>query len=96
LLTADHFQCLPRGSFFYNVGRGNVVTEEVLVQALKSDSIAGAYLDVFSTEPLPESSPLWEMDQVLIQPHLSAASPHYLDLYFEELIKRLKGEDRVG
>jgi len=92
LLTADHFQCLPQGSFFYNVGRGNVVTEEILVQALKDDSIAGAYLDVFSTEPLPESSPLWEMGNVLIQPHLSAASPHYLDLYFDELIERLKRE----
>jgi phosphoglycerate dehydrogenase-like enzyme len=92
LLTAGHFQCLPRSSYFYNVGRGNVVTEEILVNALQNNSISGAYLDVFSTEPLPETSPLWEMDQVLIQPHLSAASPQYLDLYFDELIDRLKRE----
>jgi phosphoglycerate dehydrogenase-like enzyme len=39
---------------------------------------------VFETEPLPETSELWDMENVLIQPHLSAASPHYLDLFIEE------------
>ncbi|MCH7651734.1 MAG: D-2-hydroxyacid dehydrogenase, partial [Nitrospinae bacterium] len=74
----------------YNVGRGNVIREADLVQALREKRIAGAYLDVFETEPLPESSELWDMENVLIQPHLSAASPHYLDLFVDELIPRLK------
>ncbi|WP_282010708.1 D-2-hydroxyacid dehydrogenase [Nitrospina watsonii] len=91
LVTADHFRLLPKHCRLYNVGRGNAYRESDLVQALATGQIAGAYLDVFDTEPLPESSPLWECGNVLIQPHLSAASPQYLDLFIEELIGKLKG-----
>lgn len=86
LFTREHFRMLPSHCLFYNVGRGDVYRETDLVEALRNRGIAGAYLDVFETEPLPENSPLWEMDNVLIQPHLSAASPQYLDLYFAELM----------
>lgn len=86
LFMQEHFRMLPPHCLFYNVGRGDVYRETDLVEALRNREIAGAYLDVFETEPLPESSPLWEMDNVLIQPHLSAASPQYLDLYFAELM----------
>ena len=90
LLTREHFRQLPRHSIVYNVGRGNVYRETDIVHALQEKHIAGAYLDVFETEPLPESSELWDMENVLIQPHLSAASPHYLDLFIEELIPKIK------
>ena len=60
------------------------------MEALRERRLAGAYLDVFATEPLPETSPLWEMENVLIQPHLSAAAPQYLDLFVHELIVKLK------
>ena len=76
------------------MGRGNVCRESDLVEALKTGEIAGAYLDVFEEEPLPESSQLWETDKVLIQPHLSAASPEYLERFVEELAKRITGHDR--
>lgn len=89
LLTREHFEQLPRHCIVYNVGRGNAYREADLVHALREKHIAGAYLDVFETEPLPETSELWEMENVLIQPHLSAASPQYLDLFVEELIPRL-------
>lgn len=92
LFTSEHFKQLPRHSIVYNVGRGNVYREADIVHALKEKQIAGAYLDVFETEPLPETSELWDMDNVLIQPHLSAASPHYLDLFIDELIPRIKKE----
>lgn len=92
LFTREHFKALPRHCCVYNVGRGNVYSEADLVEALSSGIIAGAYLDVFAHEPLPESSPLWSFDNVLIQPHLSAASPQYLDLYVDELIERIKKE----
>jgi D-2-hydroxyacid dehydrogenase (NADP+) len=92
LLTREHFKQLPRHCIVYNVGRGNVYHETDLVHALREKHIAGAYLDVFETEPLPETSELWDMENVLIQPHLSAASPHYLDLFIEELILKLKKE----
>ena len=75
ILQAEHFRVLPSSCYFYSVGRGNVYQESDLVEALQAGEIAGAYLDVFEEEPLPESSGLWKTDNVLIQPHLSAASP---------------------
>ena len=51
--------------------------------------LAGAYLDVFSVEPLSEKSSLWTMDNVLIQPHISAPSPHYMQLFVEELAGKI-------
>jgi phosphoglycerate dehydrogenase-like enzyme len=92
LFTLEHFKQLPRHCIVYNVGRGNAYREADLVHALREKHIAGAYLDVFETEPLPAISELWDMENVLIQPHLCAASPHYLDLFIEELIPRLKDE----
>ena len=96
LLTREHFGQLPRHCFLYNVGRGNAYREADLVHALREKRIAGAYLDVFETEPLPESSELWDMENVLIQPHLSAASPHYLDLFLDELIPNLLGAGPIS
>ncbi|MGW3773906.1 D-2-hydroxyacid dehydrogenase [Actinomadura verrucosospora] len=54
-----------------NVGRGGLVAEGDLVEALRAGRIAGAALDVFEDEPLPESSPLWEMPGVIVSPHMS-------------------------
>ena len=54
-----------------NVGRGAVVDEAALVQALREGGIAAASLDVFATEPLPDDSPLWSMPQVVVTPHMS-------------------------
>ncbi|MGV7221608.1 MAG: D-2-hydroxyacid dehydrogenase [Nitrospinales bacterium] len=92
IFNREHFQSLPKHAYIYNIGRGNLYKESDLVEALQNLEIAGAYLDVFETEPLPETSQLWGMGNVLIQPHLSAASPQYLDLYVEEFISRLKKE----
>ncbi len=85
MLKPEHFRALPQSCYFYNVGRGNIYQESDLVSALGTGEIAGAYLDVFGEEPLPETSKLWEMENVLIQPHLSAVSPQYLELFVEEL-----------
>ena len=85
ILKPEHFEALPKSCYFYNVGRGNIYQESDLVSALGTGEIAGAYLDVFGEEPLPETSKLWEMENVLIQPHLSAVSPQYLELFVEEL-----------
>jgi phosphoglycerate dehydrogenase-like enzyme len=89
ILTREHFKILPSSSVVYSVGRGNVYKEEDMVDALSNREIAGAYLDVFEKEPLPEESPLWKMDNVLIQPHLSAASPQYLELFVRELAGKI-------
>ncbi len=65
------------GGFFINVGRGSVVDESGLIEALRSGGLRGVGLDVFSEEPLSEDSPLWSMPNVIITPHLAGASPRY-------------------
>ncbi len=71
-LSADFFAALPRGAYFINVGRGATVDTDALVDALKSERLAGAGLDVTHPEPLPSGHPLWKLDNVLITPHVSA------------------------
>jgi phosphoglycerate dehydrogenase-like enzyme len=68
------FAQMKRGAHFINVGRGELVNEDALIDALRTQHLAGAALDVFATEPLPEDSPLWEMPNVIITPHSSGAS----------------------
>lgn len=79
-----------------NVSRGSLVDEEALVRALREDRLRGAALDVFREEPLPEESPLWELPNVLLTPHVSAVSRGYwrreVDLITENLRRFLAGE----
>jgi glyoxylate/hydroxypyruvate reductase A len=79
-----------------NVGRGAVVDERALVEALRAHRIAGAVLDVFAHEPLPPSSPLWDLPNVLISPHSSALSPHederIVELFRDNLRRYLAAE----
>ena len=96
ILKAIHFNILPKNSFLYNVGRGNIYKESELVEALQKGEIAGAYLDVFREEPLPERSALWRIKNVLLQPHISAASPQYLELFLEELTERLNHKSQIN
>lgn len=70
----------------YNVGRGNCVDETALYEALKNRWIHFACLDVFQTEPLPFESPLRDLDNILILPHISAFAPEYFLLFFEEFL----------
>lgn len=64
-------------SVFINVGRGGTVDEKALIKALRDRKIGGAALDVFEEEPLPASSPLWKMDNVILSPHVSGNSVRY-------------------
>jgi len=73
-IGAAQFNAMRKGTYFFNVSRGGVVDEPALVAALASGHLAGAGLDVFATEPLPPASPLWAMDNVIITPHIAAAS----------------------
>ncbi|CAL1528178.1 unnamed protein product [Lymnaea stagnalis] len=63
--------CEKKKTVFINIGRGDVVDDESLVQALNRGWLGGAILDVFNTEPLPSSSPLWKTPGVTITPHVS-------------------------
>lgn len=64
-------------AFLIDVSRGGVVQTQPLIDALRRGKIAGAGLDVFENEPLPPNSPLWNLPNVLISPHVSSASPAY-------------------
>ncbi|HWI62517.1 MAG TPA: D-2-hydroxyacid dehydrogenase [Symbiobacteriaceae bacterium] len=75
IISAERLAALKPGSYLINVGRGATVDEEALVAALQSGHLAGAALDVTTVEPLPATSPLWQMEQVIISPHTSGRSP---------------------
>ncbi len=60
---------LPRGAHVINVSRGAIFDEVALLEALSTGQVAGAYLDVFATEPLPPDSPFWDLPNVIISPH---------------------------
>jgi phosphoglycerate dehydrogenase-like enzyme len=64
--------------------------EEDLLTALKDGPLAGAGLDVFAEEPLPVTSPLWDLPNVLIRPHSSAISREYIDLFIQEWIEIIR------
>src|SRR5262249_32579993 len=64
----------PKGAYVVTVARGKIVAESALLSALASGYLAGAYLDVFDTEPLPADSPLWDMPTVLVSPHNATIS----------------------
>jgi D-2-hydroxyacid dehydrogenase (NADP+) len=98
MLNAGFFSRMKPTAFFINLGRGEVVDEEALIQALKGKKIAGAALDVFWQEPLPADSPFWELDNVIITPHVGGMSDIYIQqtvkIFQENLHRYLQGERR--
>ena len=96
LIGAAELAALPRGAVVVNVSRGPVIDEPALVSALTSGHLAGACLDVFAVEPLPSSSPLWAMENVIVSPHsaATAAAENRLltDLFIDNLRRWLAGE----
>ena len=76
LLGNDFFAALKPGATVVNVGRGTVIDEAALINALHAGRVGFAALDVFATEPLPPESPLWSLPNVLISPHTAALSKH--------------------
>jgi phosphoglycerate dehydrogenase-like enzyme len=87
---------LPPSCIFVNVGRGGVVDEPALIEALRAGRIAGAVLDVFATEPLPKDSPLWDLPNVLVTPHAVALSARenerIVELFCDNLRRYLDGQ----
>ncbi|MBZ0300827.1 MAG: D-2-hydroxyacid dehydrogenase [Anaerolineae bacterium] len=71
IVNEDILSAMKKTAVLVNVSRGGVVDEAALISALAAEKIAGAGLDVFETEPLPATSPLWQLDQVVITPHIS-------------------------
>ena len=74
LMSRVRLALMKPDALFVNVGRGNLVRSVDLIDALQEEALGGAILDVFETEPLPEDSPLWDMKNVMITPHISGPS----------------------
>src|SRR5262249_12681681 len=79
LIGPAELALLPPGAFLVNVGRGELVDESALIDALGSGHLAGAALDVFQTEPLPADSPLWRLPNVFVSPHCADNTPQSLE-----------------
>ncbi|KTG30505.1 D-2-hydroxyacid dehydrogenase [Haloferax profundi] len=77
MIAEPEFETMRDDGYLVNVARGPVVDEAALVAALEREAIAGAALDAFDDEPLPEDSPLWDFDEVVLTPHVSAATSKY-------------------
>jgi D-2-hydroxyacid dehydrogenase (NADP+) len=96
LFGAAAFQAMKPTAFLINVARGRVINEPALIDALQHGRIAGAALDCFWEEPLPESSPLWALPNVLITPHTAGETRRYednvIDLLLENLGRLWRGE----
>lgn len=99
--TEEHFNLLPEHALFLNMGRGDAASDEVLLQAIQTEEIAHAILDVFDEEPLPADHPFWREDNMTVTPHLSGMSPLYqtraLEIFTENLqTYQQKGTDFVN
>lgn len=98
LLGAQEIGRLPARAIVVNVGRGPVVDQAALTDALAAGRLRGACLDVFAEEPLPADSPLWDLDNVIVSPHsastLAEENAALTDLFLENLARYLDGKPR--
>ncbi len=96
MIGRPELEAMKSSSVLINIARGAVIQEQVLIQALQEGWIRGAALDVFEQEPLPEASPLWGMENVLVSPHCAdntrAMEPLQGRLFVENLGRYLAGE----
>ncbi len=91
LISEEILEAMKTSAVLINVSRGPVVDEKALITALSSGKIAGAALDVFEEEPMPATSPLWHLDNVIITPHVAGFTRDYHDkaaLVFKENLRR--------
>ncbi|MGE0543195.1 MAG: D-2-hydroxyacid dehydrogenase [Dehalococcoidia bacterium] len=79
LIGAPQLRAMRPGSYLINIARGGVVDEPALIAALSEGHLGGAGLDVFAEEPLRADSPLWDLPNVIITPHVAASSERYMD-----------------
>ncbi len=96
MIGREQFAVMRPGAVLINISRGALVDEDALIEALREGRLGGAGLDVFLQEPLPPTSPLWDMPNVLITPHRAGSSPHYdlraTELFCDNLARYLHGQ----
>ena len=90
MIDAPVFAAMKPRAIFINLARGPVVVEAALIEALRAGSIGGAGLDVFDTEPLPASSPLWALPNTIVTPHIGGMSDIYARQALPILVENLR------
>lgn len=90
LLSRERIALLRPGARVVNLGRGALVDEPALIEALRAGRLAGAALDVCAEEPLPEASPLWDLPSVILTPHVSGLGPRYWERVLEPFAANLR------
>ncbi|WP_458189319.1 D-2-hydroxyacid dehydrogenase [Haladaptatus sp. NG-WS-4] len=87
LVGSEEFRLMPSDAVLVNIARGDVVDEAALIRALQYRQIRGAGLDVFSTEPLPAESPLWDLSNAVLTPHMAGSTPHKTERWREIIVE---------
>ena len=97
MIGARELKAMKPTAYLLNIGRGALVDESSVIDALEHNTIAGTALDVMEKEPLPQESPLWKMKNVFISPHISAVSellwPRQTELLIENLERWFSGRE---
>ncbi|MEK5444151.1 D-2-hydroxyacid dehydrogenase [Fredinandcohnia sp. FSL W7-1320] len=83
IFTDSHFDLMKKDAVFINIGRGDLVKDEVILRAVQSNKISHAVLDVFEEEPLPSNHPFWTLENVTVTPHISSKSKFYQPRSFD-------------
>jgi phosphoglycerate dehydrogenase-like enzyme len=76
-ISSQRLQLFKRTAWLVNVGRGSAIDEPALISALQTGQLGGAALDVTAREPLPEDSPLWSLENLILTPHIGGGGPHF-------------------
>lgn len=100
MISTSEFEKMRDDAYLINVARGPLVDEDALANAVETGQIAGAGLDVFETEPLPEESPLWDLEEVMISPHKGSATNRYhldiADLVIQNIDRYQSGDNLIN
>ena len=100
MIGEDELRLMKPTAYIINISRGAVIDSKALIKALKEGWIAGAALDVFEEEPLPEDSEFWKLENVIITPHVSGSSPVYderaVEIFCRNLKRYLEGKPLIN
>lgn len=90
IIGEEQFEAMKKTAYLINMGRGGLVDEAAMAEALRNHTIAGAGLDTFEVEPLPEESPLWDMPNVVITPHMTPKLPDFEERMLDYVYRNIE------